>query len=77
MYLGHIAIGWIIVIALAISLFLILLLVIGGVVAAKIRRRREGYRQAPGGPTIGEANLERLPPGQLFGDVGGGRGGYL
>jgi hypothetical protein len=76
---GHIALGWIIVIALAISLFLILLLVIGGIIAAKIRRRREGYIQAPGDvPAVREASLERVPPAELFGNMEGHRGGtYL
>ena len=77
---GHVAFGWVIVIALAISLFLILLLVIGGVIAARIRRAREGYVQAPGTPTIGEETLERVPPAQLFGELEGRRraaAGYL
>jgi Cortical protein marker for cell polarity len=73
---GHIALGWIIVIALAISLFLIILLVIGGLIAARIRRRREGYVKAPMSPPVGEANLRRAPPGQLFGDMEGNRRGY-
>lgn len=81
---GHIALGWVIVIALAISLFLILLLVIGGLLAARIRRAREGYVQAPGTPPISESNLERIPPERLIGTLeghraggGGGGGGYL
>jgi hypothetical protein len=76
--LGHIALGWIIVIALAISLFLILLLVIGGLIAARIRRAREGYVQAPGTPPIRETSLERIPPSQLIGNLEERRaGGYL
>lgn len=77
---GHVAFGWVIVISLAISLFLILLLVIGGVIAARIRRRREGYLPAPGTPPIGEETLERVPPAQLFGELEGRRraaAGYL
>lgn len=63
-------------IALAISLFLILLLVIGGLIAARIRRSREGYVQAPGTPPIRETSLDRVPPEQLFGDIEGRRRGY-
>jgi hypothetical protein len=73
---GHIAKGWIIVIALAISLFLIILLVIGGLIAARIRRAREGYVQAPMSPPVAESNLDRVPPGQLFGDMEGNRRAY-
>lgn len=76
--LGNIALGWVIVIALAASLFLILLLVIGGIIAARIRRKREGYVRAPGTPPIGEASLERVPPAQLLSDLETRRaGGYL
>jgi hypothetical protein len=73
---GHVAFGWVIVIALAISLFLILLIII----AARIRRAREGYTVAPGSPTIGEETLERVPPTQLFGELEGHQhaaAGYL
>ena len=73
---GHLAIGWIIFISLAISLFLIILLVIGGLIAARIRNKREGYIQAPGSPPVGEANLAHIPPAQLFGDMDGNRRGY-
>jgi len=78
--LGHVALGWVIVISLAISLFLILLLVVGGIIAARIRRRREGYVRAPGTPPIGEETLERVPPAQLLGALEGQRraaAGYL
>lgn len=75
-FTGHIAVGWVIVIALAISLFLILLLVIGGLIAARIRRSREGYMQAPSAPPIREASLERVPPGQLLEDLEARRRGY-
>lgn len=75
---GNIALGWVIVIALAASLFLILLLVIGGIIAGRIRRKREGYVRAPGTPPIGEATLGRVPPGQLLSDLETRRaGGYL
>ena len=75
---GHIALGWVIVIALAASLFLILLLVMGGIIAARIRRKREGYLRAPGTPPIGEASLGRVPPAQLLSDLETRRArGYL
>lgn len=71
---GHIALGWVVVIALVISLFLILLLVIGGLIAARIRRAREGYVKAPGTPPIRETTLGRLPPEQLLEDLERRRG---
>jgi Cortical protein marker for cell polarity len=74
--LGHIALGWVIVIALAISLFLIILLVVGGAIAARIRRRREGYMKAPMSPPLRETSLERIPPGQLLVDMEGRRKEY-
>ena len=54
-------------IALAISLFLIILLVIGGVVAERIWRAREGYTKAPMSPAIREESFERIPPEDLLG----------
>ena len=66
---GHIRVGWVIVIALAISLFLILLIVIAGLIAARLRRSREGYIPAPGTPPVRETSLERLPPEQLLGEI--------
>ena len=73
---GHIARGWIIVISLAISLFLILLLVIGGLIAARMRRKKGDYVQAPGTPPIREESLERIPPGELLGDLETRRRGF-
>jgi Rax2 C-terminal beta propeller domain len=73
----HVPIGWIVVIALALSLFLILLLVIGGIVAARIRRAREGYMPAPVAPSVGEENLERVPPERLLENLEGRRAEYL
>jgi hypothetical protein len=73
---GQLALGWIIFISLAISLFLIILLVIGGLIASRIRNKREGYIQAPGSPPVGEASLAHIPPAQLFGDMDGNRRGY-
>jgi Cortical protein marker for cell polarity len=64
------------VISLVISLFLILLLVIGGLIAARIRRKKEGYVQALGTPPIREESLERIPPSELLGDLEGRRQGY-
>jgi Cortical protein marker for cell polarity len=75
-YIGHIPLGWIIVIALAVSLFLVLLIVIGGLIAARIRRAREGYLPAPSTPPIRETSLERVPPDQLLGDMEERRRGY-
>ncbi|KAF8544295.1 cortical protein marker for cell polarity-domain-containing protein [Trichophaea hybrida] len=74
---GRLARGHVILISLAIALALIFLLVACGVLAAYIRRRREGYVPAP---TIASAEKSvdmqtRLPPQELFTSQGVGRGG--
>ena len=63
-------------ISLAVSLFLILLLLIGGFTAARIRRKREGYTQAPSTPPIREESLERIRPSELLGDLESRRRGF-
>ena len=72
--IGHVARGWIIVISLVLSLFLILLLVTGGLIAARIRRARDVNVQAPDTPPIREASLERVPPSQLIEELETHRG---
>jgi len=43
----HLALGFIVLIALAIALIILFLLVVIGVLAERLRRRREGYIPAP------------------------------
>ena len=81
---GHLAVGFVVLIGLAIALALIFLIVVGGIVAERIRRRREGYVRAPsysppafekvggyGGPSAGQGpgHVGDIPPDQLFGNV--------
>lgn len=74
----HLAIGFIVLIGLAISLALLFLIIAVGFLAGLLRRRRMGYRPAPGAaanPSMSE-NLKRAPPEELLGGVGtaSGRG---
>lgn len=62
-------------IGLAIALALIFLIVVGGIIAERIRRRREGYMPAPTNMYDKASQMARLPPEQLFGTVGNGRNG--
>ena len=65
--------GFVILIALAISLGLVFLIVVLGVLASYIRRRKEGYQPAP--KLEKSASLQdRVPPSFLFGSVGPGGG---
>jgi len=68
---GHIAKGFIVLIALGIALALIFLLVLAGYWAERIRRKREGYTPAP----TASYDRTRLPPEQLFGSIGHDRSG--
>lgn len=54
-------------IGLAIALALTFLLVVVGIVADQVRRRREGYVRAPTQMVEGRSNnLYRIPPERLF-----------
>lgn len=68
---GHIAKGFIVLIALGIALALIFLLVLAGYWAERIRRKREGYTPAP----TATYDRTRLPPEQLFESIGHNRSG--
>jgi Cortical protein marker for cell polarity len=74
----HLAVGFVVLIALAIALGLLFLLIAAGFLASIIRRRQLGYRPAPssmGNPSMSE-NLRRAPPEELLSGVGttSGRG---
>ncbi|KAI9679887.1 MAG: hypothetical protein M1817_004902 [Caeruleum heppii] len=72
---GKLAVGFVVLISLAIALALIFILVVVGILAERIRRKREGYVQAPTQMYDKQANMERLPPSHLFGSLGAqGRG---
>lgn len=70
---GHLALGFIVLIGLGIALALIFLIVVAGVIAERIRRRREGYVRAPTNMFDKTSQMARIPPDQIFGTVGQGR----
>ncbi|KAI9803486.1 MAG: hypothetical protein M1825_001829 [Sarcosagium campestre] len=67
---GKLAVGFVVLIALAIALALIFLLVVIGIIAERLRRKREGYVPAPTGIYDKQSNMERIPPSRLFGALG-------
>lgn len=71
----HLRVGFVVLIALAISLGIIFLMVIAGVIAERIRRKREGYVPAPTATYDRGNGMSRIPPSQLFGSLGQGRSG--
>lgn len=72
---GHLALGFIVLIGLGIALALIFLIVVAGVLAERVRRRREGYMPAPTNMYDKATQMSKVPPEQLFGTVGNGRHG--
>ncbi|KAF2146838.1 uncharacterized protein K452DRAFT_219281 [Aplosporella prunicola CBS 121167] len=64
---GHLAVGLIVLISLAISLGLIMLIVVAGIIAERIRRKREGYVPAPQMDKGG--NMSRIPPEHILGNL--------
>ncbi|KAE8447593.1 hypothetical protein EG329_010564 [Mollisiaceae sp. DMI_Dod_QoI] len=70
---GKIAKGFVVLIGLAISLGLIFLIVVLGVIAERIRKKREGYIPAPTSSFDKGQGFSRVPPEQLFGSLAGGR----
>ncbi|RDW84999.1 hypothetical protein BP6252_02589 [Coleophoma cylindrospora] len=70
----HIATGLIVLIALAIALGLIFLLVIAGILAERLRRKREGYMPAPTSSFDRRGGMSRVPPEELFSSLGRGGG---
>jgi hypothetical protein len=72
---GRLAKGFVVLIALAIALAIIFLLVVAGVLAERIRRKREGYMPAPTASFDRHNGMSRIPPQQLFSSLGQGRSG--
>lgn len=71
----HLAVGFIVLIGLAIALGLILLLVIAGVVLDHIRKKREGYIPAPTSMYDKGSGIQRIPPHELLQSLGRSRPG--
>lgn len=66
---GNLALGLVVLIALAIALALIMLLVVAGIAAERIRRKREGYMPAPTQMGDKNANMSRIPPEHILGNL--------
>lgn len=66
---GRLAIGFVVLIALAIALALIFLLILVGMLIERRRRAAEGYRPAPQNYFEKTANMGRIPPERLFGNL--------
>lgn len=66
---GNLALGLVVLIALAISLALIMLLVVAGIAAERIRRAREGYVPAPTQMGDKNANMTRIPPEHILSNL--------
>ena len=65
---GALAVGFVVLIGLAIALALIFLIVVAGILIERSRRRREGY--VPMASDRGNGNLRRIPPETLLGKLG-------
>lgn len=68
----RLALGFIVLIALAIALALIFLMVFAGIIAERVRRKREGYVPAPTNMFDKSSQMSRLPPEQIFGTLNSG-----
>ena len=67
------AIGFVVLIALACALGAIFLLVVAGILIERYRRKHDGYTQAPTTYFDKTSNMGRIPPEHLFGRLGQSR----
>jgi hypothetical protein len=65
----HLALGFIVLIALAIALALTFLLVVAGILLEWYRKKTKGYSPAPTGYPTRHVDTQRVPPEQLFGTM--------
>ena len=70
---GPMALGLVVLIALACALGAVFLLVVAGILIERYRRRREGYTPAPTTYFDKTSNMGRIPPEHLFGQLGENR----
>lgn len=70
---GNMAVGFVVLIALACALGAIFLLVVAGILVERYRRRKEGYTPAPTAYFDKTSNMGRIPPEHLFGRLGQNR----
>lgn len=69
------ALGFVVLIGLAIALGLMFLLVVAGILLDRIRKKREGYSPAPTSMYDRGSGLHRIPPHELLESLGKGRPG--
>ncbi|RYP79414.1 hypothetical protein DL770_006686 [Monosporascus sp. CRB-9-2] len=72
---GGMPLGFIVLIALAISLGLMLLIVVAGLALDRYRKMREGYLPAPTSMFDRGSGLSRIPPNELLGSLNKGKSG--
>jgi len=70
---GHLPLWAVVLISMACALGCMFIVVIGGLVADKIMKKRAGYTRAPTYSYDRQAAMSRMPPEQLFGSIGQGR----
>ncbi|ORY66457.1 cortical protein marker for cell polarity-domain-containing protein [Pseudomassariella vexata] len=72
---GHLALGFVVLIALAVSLGLMLLIVVAGLALDRYRKKREGYVPAPTSMYDRGSGMQRIPPHELLDSLTKGRPG--
>lgn len=72
---GRMALGFIVLIGLGISLALIFLIVIVGMALDRLRKKREGYSPAPTSMYDRGGGMRKIPPHELLESLGKGRPG--
>ncbi|KND94746.1 Bud site selection protein RAX2 [Tolypocladium ophioglossoides CBS 100239] len=70
---NHMPLVFVVLIGLAISLALVLLLVLGGIVLDRLRKKREGYTPAPTSMYDRGSGIQRIPPHELLVSLGKSR----
>lgn len=72
---GSLPLVFVVLIGLAISLALMLVLVAGGILLDRLRKKREGYTPAPTSMYDRGSGIQRIPPRELLEQLGKGRAG--
>ncbi|KAK0392782.1 hypothetical protein NLU13_2277 [Sarocladium strictum] len=72
---SHLALGFVVLIGLAVALGLMFLLVLAGIILDRLRKRREGYAPAPTSMYDRGSGIRRVPPRELLESLGRGRPG--
>lgn len=70
---NNLALGFVVLIGLAISLAIILLMVVAGIILDRLRKKREGYTPAPTSMYDRGSGMKRIPPSELFQSLGRGK----